>query len=183
MIAIAPAAADLPVLDAVCDDAMVALIYADEKPPRGLAGLIDWRTDGTISRMAAAGRISGEYAECVLFSTNNRTACGFILFFGLGRKRELTLDRLRAAGALVGGKLAKANVKRFALGLPAAEDDRIAWGEALATFLAAIAEEGRWESVTIVDDPERVKKFTWTMPEGLKKKYALSRSEGDSKPA
>lgn len=175
MITLTPVCADLPALDCVSDDAMVALIYADEKPPRGLAGLIDWRTDGTISRMTAGGRITGEYAECVLFSTNNRTACGFILFFGLGRKREITPERMRDAGAIVGGKLAKAHVKRFALGLPPAGEDRIPWGEALAIFLGAIAEEGRWESVTIVDDPDKVKKFTWTMPEGLKKRYALAR--------
>jgi hypothetical protein len=182
MITLAPVAADLPALDSVCDDAMVALIYADEKPPRGLAGLIDWRTDAAISRMAAGGRINGEYGECVLFSTNNRTACGFILFFGLGRKRELTLERLRNAAAIVGSKLHKANVKRFALGLPPADEDRIAWPEALAIFLGAIAEAGPWESVTIIDDPDKVKKFSWTMPEGLKKKYVLARAEGDSKP-
>ena len=175
MISITPVNADLPALDCVCDDAMVALIYSDEKPPRGLAGLIDWRTDGTISRMSAGGKITGEFAECVLFSTNNRTSCGFILFFGLGRKRELTLERLRNAGAIVGAKLGKANVKRFALGMPTAEEDRIPWSEALAIFLGAIAEAGPWKGITIVDDPDKVKKFTWAMPEGLKRKYILAR--------
>ena len=55
-------------------------------------------------------KINGEYGECVLFSTNNRTACGFILFYGLGRKRELTLDRLRNAAAIVGSNRCGATV-------------------------------------------------------------------------
>jgi hypothetical protein len=177
MTALIPMIADLPALDEVCDDAMVALICADDRPPRGLAGLIDWRTDGTISRMTAGGKIGGEYGECVLFSTNNRVSCGFILFFGLGRRKDLTIERLRGAGAMVGGKLLKASVKRFALGMPPIDEDRISWNDAMAVFLSAISEAGRWESVTLIDDPDRVRKFAWTMPESLKKKFVLSRPD------
>ncbi|MFA6035066.1 MAG: M17 family peptidase N-terminal domain-containing protein [Myxococcota bacterium] len=165
---------DLPALDQVNDDALVALIFEGDQPPRGLAGLIDWRTDGTISRMAARGKITGEIGECVLFSTNNRTSCGFILFMGLGPRRELNAERLRTVGALAREKLLRAKVARFAFGLPPLDGTAVTWNEAFSIWLQEVCLQAGWEGVTIIDDAERVRKFTLTMPETLRRRISYS---------
>jgi hypothetical protein len=165
---------ELPVLDRVCDDALVAAIFSDDRPPRGLAGLIDWRTDGTISRMAAQGRVTGEFDECVLFATNNRTACGFILFYGLGAKRELTAERLRRASASVGAKLRKAGVKKFAFSIPVFEELALSWPEALGVWLNEASGSGGWDGITVIGDTDKIRKFSLSMPDHLRKKIVFT---------
>ena len=164
---------DLPALDHVKDDALVALIFTDDRPPRGLAGLIDWRTDGTISRMSAAGRISGDDGECTLFSTSNRTGCGFILFVGLGKRSGLGSAEMRNAAAVVREKLERAGVKTFAFSIPPLDETRITWNEAMSAWLTETLSGKAWDGITIIDDTDRVRKFIASPPENLRRRMVL----------
>ncbi len=46
-------------------------IFADEKPPRGICGFIDWRLNGLISREIKRGKINGEFAEKTIIPFEN----------------------------------------------------------------------------------------------------------------
>jgi hypothetical protein len=45
---------------------LVLGIFSDEKPPRGICGLIDWRLNGMISQEIKQGRITGDFMEKIL---------------------------------------------------------------------------------------------------------------------
>ena len=49
-------------------------IFADEKPPRGICGFVDWRLNGMISSAIKEGRIKGELEEKIVIP--------FPLYFG-----------------------------------------------------------------------------------------------------
>jgi hypothetical protein len=173
MIPLRSAPLELLTLDRVRDDALVAAIFSDDRPPRGLAGLIDWRTDGSISRMAAKGRITGDNGECVLFAAKDRTACGFILFYGLGRRTDICAERVKSAAAEVGSKLRKAGVRRFAFSIPPYEGGGLSWTEALSVWLIEAA-EGGWEGMTVIGDTGRIRKFGLSLSDMLRKKVAFT---------
>jgi hypothetical protein len=69
-------------------------IFADEKPPRGICGFIDWRLNGMISREIKQGRISGEFAEKIVIPLPRRIGAEILLLFGLGNISEINYDKL-----------------------------------------------------------------------------------------
>jgi len=174
MIKVKGSSLEISALDRISDDALVAMLFSDDRPPRGLAGLIDWRTDGMISRMSAKGRITGDFEECVLFATKERTSCGFILFIGLGRRRELTNDRLHKAGNFMLKKLKAAGVKRFAFSIPLFENGITCWGDALGILLQETIAASGWDQVTVLGETDRIKKIILALPPPLKSNIAFT---------
>jgi hypothetical protein len=69
-------------------------IFADEKPPRGICGFIDWRLNGIISREIKQGRISGEFAEKIVIPFPRRIGAEALLLFGLGNISEINYDKI-----------------------------------------------------------------------------------------
>jgi hypothetical protein len=69
-------------------------IFADEKPPRGICGFIDWRLNGMISREIKEGRIGGEFAEKIVIPFPRRIGAEILLLFGLGNLSEINYDKL-----------------------------------------------------------------------------------------
>ncbi len=58
-------------------------IFEDEKPPRGIGGLIDWRLNGMLSREIKNGRIGGGFREKVVIPFPERIGSEILLLFGL----------------------------------------------------------------------------------------------------
>ena len=54
---------------------LIATFYENERPLRGLAGLLDWRLGGILSRAIRIGALTGRTGECgyVPFSRNGHT--------------------------------------------------------------------------------------------------------------
>lgn len=69
-------------------------IFADEKPPRGICGFIDWRLNGMISREIKQGRIGGEFAEKIVIPFPGRIGADALLLFGLGSVSEINYDKI-----------------------------------------------------------------------------------------
>lgn len=79
----------LATLDALKVDALVVFLGADERPPFGLGGLLDWRLCGGLSRRILDGVLHGEGGEALLMPTP--TLAGKRLFvFGRGAGRPST---------------------------------------------------------------------------------------------
>jgi len=73
--------------------------FSDERPPRGPCGLADWRLNGLVSRLLAAGWIHGALHENVMIETGGRMPPPWLILHGLGPLHELSYDRLHRAGA------------------------------------------------------------------------------------
>ena len=104
-------------LDQADAEALCLFVSEDERPLTGLAGLVDWRLSGRLSRMIRAGLVIGAAGEALLTPPGMRLAFKKLFVFGLGSAR--TDDELAARLADALRRLAQAGVKDAALQLPA----------------------------------------------------------------
>jgi hypothetical protein len=102
-------------LDLVGTEVLVASLAADERPPHGVAGLVDWRLAGRISRLIEQGFASGALGEVLLIPGKPKLPFDKIVLFGCGPRDEFnervfrqvierilqTLEGLRARTAVV----------------------------------------------------------------------------------
>jgi hypothetical protein len=80
---------------------LVLGVFADEKPPRGICGFIDWRLNGMISREIKQGRIGGEFEEKILIPFPGCVGSEMLLLFGLGSSSDVNYDKIYNASYLV----------------------------------------------------------------------------------
>jgi hypothetical protein len=92
-------------------------IFADEKPPRGIGGFIDWRLNGLISREIKQGRISGEFMEKTIIPFPQRIGTEILLLFGLGNLTAINYDRIYNAAYLIAGTVDGMSLRSFAFDL------------------------------------------------------------------
>jgi hypothetical protein len=104
-------------LDQADAEALCLFVSEDERPLTGLAGLVDWRLSGRLSRMIRAGLVIGAAGEALLTPPGMRLAFKKLFLFGLGAARSDEELAGRLADAL--RRLAQAGVKDAALQLPA----------------------------------------------------------------
>lgn len=100
----------------VCADVLVVGFFEDVKPPKGLAGHVDWLTGGGLSRLIVGDRVSGRVAETALlavptFSTQR------VLFVGLGRAANYNDVVLQQVAEALRSVLAALRVKVAAVEL------------------------------------------------------------------
>jgi hypothetical protein len=102
-------------LDLAGTEVLVASLAADERPPHGVAGLVDWRLAGRLSALIQSGFATGAVGEVLLLPGKPRLPFDKIVLFGLGAQSEfnervfrtvldkilVTLEGLRARTAVV----------------------------------------------------------------------------------
>lgn len=112
----------LEALDALSGvDTLCLFVGEDERPLRGLAGLVDWRLCGGLSRLLLNGFFQGAAEDCVLMPSENRLPTFRIFVLGLGRTQPASMDRVRAALTRAAQTLNKAKVSSVALEVPGGE--------------------------------------------------------------
>jgi len=120
-----------PILDS--EDAsrvLIATAYENERPLRGIAGLIDWRCDGDITRALKAGTFSGKPGDVLLVPVPDGAKVRRALIIGMGymkEKREFSKTALPALAknmSSMGIKRAWASTWDFGMHGPQAEDTR-----------------------------------------------------------
>ena len=89
-------AQDLRALDEVQGEVLVLTTFSNERPLRGLTGLVDWRLCGGLSRLLLAGFASGAVGERVLCPSRGRMSHPKVLLMGLGPRAEHRTDRALA---------------------------------------------------------------------------------------
>jgi hypothetical protein len=104
--------------DRVDAPALVLGVFADERPLRGAAGLVDWRMSGYLSRLLLARRLSGEANETTLVATQGRVRSGAILLVGLGVRSLYGFERIADVTSAVTRMLQKLRVDEFAIEVP-----------------------------------------------------------------
>jgi hypothetical protein len=92
-------------------------IFSDEKPPRGICGLIDWRINGFISTEMKQGRISGEFLEKIVIPFPGRIGAEILFLFGLGPFAEFNYDRIYTSAYHIAEAVARMKITDFAFDL------------------------------------------------------------------
>ena len=59
-------------------------IFQNEKPPCGLAGIVDWHIHGRISRFLKSGAITGKIGECTYFPIRRKDSIFHFILAGAG---------------------------------------------------------------------------------------------------
>ena len=106
---------NLRTLDQAGTEVLAACLAADERPPHGVAGLVDWRLAGRISQLLARDFATGQAGEVLLVPGKPKLPFDKVLLFGIGPSHEFnervfrtvvekmlaTLEGLRARTAVV----------------------------------------------------------------------------------
>jgi len=82
---------DLPAERALFEGQVQGLViscYQNERPPCGLAGVMDWHLHGEISRVLAAGAITGEEGEVAYLPVTRNGTTFHILLAGAGHSSK-----------------------------------------------------------------------------------------------
>jgi hypothetical protein len=102
-------------LDLFGTEVLVAALASDERPPHGLAGLVDWRLAGRLSRLLESGFATGNRGEVLLVPGKPKLPFDKVVLFGIGPVAEFdeavfrgvvenmlaTLEGLRSRTAVV----------------------------------------------------------------------------------
>jgi hypothetical protein len=102
-------------LDLSGTEVLVCSFAKGERPPKGVAGLVDWRLVGRLSRLVAKGFVSGALGETLLVPGRPKLPFDKILLFGIGEEPDfselvfrtvvgkilVTLEGLKARTAVV----------------------------------------------------------------------------------
>jgi hypothetical protein len=63
---------------------LAVAFYQNERPPRGLSGVLDWYFQGAISQYIRSGAISGKIGECTYFPCHRNGSTYHIILAGAG---------------------------------------------------------------------------------------------------
>ena len=95
-------------LDEVGSEVLACGVFADERPPHGTAGLVDWRLSGQVCRLMMGSYLTGKRGEVLMLPLRPKLPFDKALLFGLGCRldfdeavfREVTSHMLRAMEGL-----------------------------------------------------------------------------------
>jgi hypothetical protein len=87
---------ELRQLDLAGTEVLVASLVADERPPRGVTGLVDWRLAGRISALIGTGFATGALGEVVLVPGKPKLPFDKLVLFGIGPAGDFTERVFRA---------------------------------------------------------------------------------------
>ncbi len=132
---------DLYELDRMGHDLVVLGIFEDERPIKGLGGLIDWRTHGRISRIIKSGFFSGKWGERMLYPPGKWISARRLLLLGLGRRDEFFAEEFAAFLRAASENSAKLHAKDLAISVPGWLSEEDVFEEKRDVKLALIIED------------------------------------------
>lgn len=99
-------------------DSLCVFVAEDVRPLPGLAGYLDWRLCGALSRVLKNGWFVGARGDALLVPSDGRVAMPRIFVIGLGKAKAATEAELTQAMAEAAKVLARAKVESVALEIP-----------------------------------------------------------------
>ena len=146
-------------LDELHGRCLVLTCFADDRPLRGLTGLVDWRLNGRLSRLVLREFVDGHYREATLTPSTSRLTFDRVLLIGMGKRSEFNADRFEETCRFCFDTLVRMEVLDFAMSLPGRVGLDVGLRQALAGWRRALSESFAPEhvaelQVTILETPE-----------------------------
>lgn len=141
-------------LDEIDSEILVASVFSDVRPARGIAGLCDFRLGGRLSRLMKDGFITGAAGEVVLVPGKPALTFDKLIVFGAGPRAEFD------EGAFVSlvGKIILAleglAARTAVVELPGRQADAIGAAEAVDLLLTEIGGSTQHDTWTLVEEGE-----------------------------
>jgi cytosol aminopeptidase family protein len=138
------------------DEANVELcacgIWSDERPMRGLAGLLDWRLGGRLSALIKSGFLAGELGEVLLVPGRPHVRFEKVFLVGLGSRSGFGDGTFRSSISTIARALQGMHVRRAVVELPGRASGAIAPEDAITLALDCLAESTEHEAWWLVED-------------------------------
>ncbi len=152
-------APELPNLDALRCEAIVAPFFSDERPLRGVLGLVDWRLCGFLSHAVVRGFVGGAHGGGTLLPLRPRFTVGKLFLFGMGPETPLHASALTEITERMLEVVSKAKVRTAALGLPGRSAEQVEPVTAMESFVAAHKTHGAQDEVILLEPLEAQRKM------------------------
>jgi hypothetical protein len=151
-------ARDLKKLDQASAEVLVAAVMQDERPPRGVAGLVDWRLCGQLSRLIKSGFFTGELGELLILPSKPALPFDKALFIGCGLRADFDERAYLAAVAKIISVLKDLKAGQALIELPGRHLNVIPSARALDLLLDLVGQDSVEQSSrsiwTLIDAPE-----------------------------
>jgi hypothetical protein len=137
-------------------------VWRDERPLSGLAGLLDWRLAGRLSRLAKQGFLVGDVGEVLVIPSRPRLPFDKLLACGLGPRSSFDDETFRAVLARILDAVAGLSVKKALIELPGRGDAAMA-PERAAEILLDLLGDGARDALGFVEEADgqrRIEKHT-----------------------
>ena len=138
-------------------DSLALSFWQEERPLQGVAGLVDWRLCGGLSRLITAGHASGEADDSIMMLAGPQLPFVKVFLFGLGPEPKMNDFDYIATSLKVRDVLSRAGVHSYALQLPGRATGLIAPRRAAQLWQEMDGAED--EQVIIVDTKEACKEI------------------------
>lgn len=145
-------------LDLSGTEVLIACLTSDERPPHGVAGLLDWRLAGRISKLIEEQYASGRLGEVLLLPGKPKLPFDKILLFGVGDRARFDERVFRAVVEKMLGTMEGLRVRSAVVELPGRHFDAIAPDRAADILLESAGARPEHDVWTLVEssDAQRV---------------------------
>jgi hypothetical protein len=150
-------------LDLAATEVLACALAADERPPHGVAGLVDWRLAGRISRLLAQGFATGRVGEVLLVPGKPKLPFDKILLFGVGARSSFNDAIYRAIVARLLETLEGLRARTAVVELPGRHFDGIAPERAADILLASAGGRQEHDVWTLIESSEAQRTITQHM--------------------
>lgn len=153
-------------LDETPTEVILCGFFSDERPARGVAGLVNWRLAGRIDRLIESGFLTGTLGEVTLVPGRPRLRADKVLLFGLGPRAAFDEQVFDQVARKQLKTLVDLCTRAAIIELPGRHDEALAPETAADRFLAAAAEhDGAFDTFVIVEQPPAQRRVTQHMIE------------------
>jgi len=170
--AVAQILPDLHRLDESPKEALACAIWSDERPFRGVAGLVDFRFAGRLSRLAERRFVSGKACELLCMPGKPRLPFDKIVVIGLGPRESFTDELFHRAFDRLTKALVDLKVANAAIELPGRADGTLDVMKASEFYFEWAKENAFASSVCLVEEHEAHKLFSKNL-EDLERKRRI----------
>jgi hypothetical protein len=147
-------------LDETTAELLACGVWEDERPMRGLAGLLDWRLAGRLSALARDGFLKGELGEVLCVPGRPRLPFDKVLVLGLGARSGFDDEAFRTAVRCLLRSLEGLHVRRAVVELPGRGDGAIQPDRAAELVLDAVGDSEAHDAWWLIETPEAQRRIS-----------------------
>ncbi|HEY4716682.1 MAG TPA: M17 family peptidase N-terminal domain-containing protein [bacterium] len=116
----------------------VTTLFNDERPPRGLSGLLDWYSNGKLSNLMMKDMLTGDIGEHVYITGGSRLPLGRFVIFGMGASTNLSQKTYSDISSKIVESIIDMKFNSICCGLPGFHKLNFEFSRAIEIFLHEI---------------------------------------------
>jgi len=127
--------------------------FEDERPFQGLLGLLDWRRDGSLSRLAREGIARGTHGESILLPAGPGLPVERLVLLGCGPRNRFDAETASAIGARAAAVAMDLRPHSVVIGMPTGCSERDVLESLFLGLLRGIEDSAADEPEAVLTTP------------------------------